>query len=143
MTDSEFLSQATQSVRKLIPHWPSSSIPNTIRYYRDVLHFKVGDPQHLRDGYPEPTFVSVCMGVHCAANIYFFRRPEGEDPLPLGRGMIGMSTKGLKMYYAILKKEGNVHFVEDLENKAWGYGQFEIKDEDGNILQFFHFLEED
>ena len=97
----------------------------------------------MREGYAEPTFLSVCMGFHCAVNIYFFRRPDGEEPLPQGRAMIAMSTEGLEEYYEMLRREGKVKFVEDIENKLWGYRQFEIADEDGNAIQFFRFLEED
>ena len=134
-------SKATQSAWKLIPHWPSKSILDTATFYRDVLHFIVGGPQYLREGYAEPTFLSVCMGLHCAANIYFFRRPDSEEPLPPGRAMIAMSTEGLEEYYEMLRREGKVKFVEDIENKPWGYRQFEIADEDGNGIQFFRFLE--
>ena len=136
-------SEATQSARKLIPHWPSKSILDTISFYRDVLHFKVGAPQYLREGFAEPTFLSVCMGQHCAANIYFFRRPDGEEPLPPGKAMIAMSTEGLEEYYGMLRKEGKVKFVDDIEDKPWGYRQFEIADEDGNAIQFFRFLAEE
>lgn len=139
MADSE----AIKSARKFIAHWPSKSILDTIEYYRDVLHFKVGSAQYMREGYENPTFVSVCMGPHCAVNIYFFRRPEGEESLPPGRGMIAMSTEGLEEYYEMLRKEGKVKFVEDIEDKPWGYRQFEIADGDGNTIQFFRFLEDE
>ena len=56
--------------------------------------------------------------------------------------MIAMTTEGLEEYYDVLKREGKVKFVEGIENKEWGYRQFEIVDEDGNHLQFFLFLEE-
>jgi len=142
MTDPEGPSWVTQSVRGIIPHWPSKSIHDTICFYRDVLHFKVGEPLHTREDYSEPTFVSVSMGRHSEANIYFFRRPEGEKPLDPGRGMIGMSTEGLEEYYELLRKEGRVKFVGDIEDKPWGYRQFEVVDGDGNCIQFFRFLEE-
>ena len=53
-----------------------------------------------------------------------------------------MSIDGLEEYYNLLKREGKVQFIEDIEDKEWGYRQFEIADEDGNRLQFFRFLEE-
>ena len=134
--------KATQSARKLIPHWPSKSILDTLQFYRDALHFKVGEAQYLREGYEHATFLSVCMGPQCAINIYFFRRPEGEEPLAPGKAMIAMSTEGLEEYYQMLREEGKVKFVEDIEDKPWGYRQFEIEDGDGNAIQFFRFLDD-
>jgi uncharacterized glyoxalase superfamily protein PhnB len=136
MTD--FKSSVTQSAWKIIPHFPSTSIPSTIRFYSQVLHFKTGEPQYTQKDNPEPTFCSVCIGPKADANIYFFR----NDSLFPGKAMIAMSTEGLEEYYELLKKEGKVKFVEDIENKEWGYRQFEIVDEDGNHLQFFRFLED-
>ena len=144
MSESKAPAWKTQSTRGIIPHWPSKSIPDTIRFYRDVLHFTVGEPQYLREGYSEPTFVSVCLGRHCESNIYFFRRPEGEEPLHRGTGMIGMDAEGLlEDYYETLRREGKVKFVENIEDKPWGYRQFEVADEDGNRIQFFRHLEDE
>jgi hypothetical protein len=131
---------ATLSARKLIPHWPSSNIPATITYYRDTLHFLTAPPQTPRET-PEPNFVSVAMGPGAAANIYFFRDPV--RPLHPGRGMIGMSRAGLEEYYKTLRGEGRVRWVEEMEDKEWGYRQFEIEDGDGNCLQFFAHLDGD
>jgi uncharacterized glyoxalase superfamily protein PhnB len=142
MSDANPTSSTTQSARKIIPHFPSSSIPSTVRYYTEVLHFKSGGPQYTRKDHPEPTFCSVSMGAHAAANIYFFHLPNDAPTLHPGKAMIAMSTDGLEEYYSLLKREGKVHFVEDIEDKEWGYRQFEVSDEDGNRLQFFRFLED-
>ena len=53
-----------------------------------------------------------------------------------------MSTDGLEQYYNLLKKEAKVTFVDEIEDKDWGYRQFEIADEDGNHIQFFRFLDD-
>jgi hypothetical protein len=132
---------ATLSARKLIPHWPSANIPATISYYRDTLHFLIGPPQTLREGETQPTFVAVGMGPGAAANIYFFRDPVRA--LSPGRAMIAMSRAGLEEYYETLREEGRVKWVEEIEDKEWGYRQFEVEDEDGNCLQFFAFIEGD
>jgi hypothetical protein len=142
MTDASQASSATQSARKIIPHFPSSSIPSTVRYYTDVLHFESGGPQYTRKDHPEPTFCSVVMGPYAAVNIYFFHLPNDAPALHPGKAMIAMSMDGLEEYYGLLKKEGKVLWVEDIENKDWGYRQFEVSDEDGNRLQFFRFLED-
>jgi hypothetical protein len=130
---------ATLSARKIIPHWPSSNIPATIKYYTDTLHFLCGSPQHTREDPSEPTFVSVLMGPGAAANIYFFKDPE--EKLERGKAMIAMSKAGLEEYYAVLKSERRVKWVEDVCDKEWGYRQFEVEDEDANRLQFFCFIE--
>lgn len=135
MSDSKS-SSATQSAWKIIPHWPSKSILSTIRFYSDVLHFTTSEPRS-----PEPTFCSVCIGANCAANIYFFLVSDGNEELSKGKAMIAMSKEGLEEYYGLLKRERKATFVEDIEDKEWGYRQFEIVDEDGNRLQFFRFLE--
>jgi len=141
MSDSEW-SHATESAWKIIPHFPSTSIPSTIRFYTQVLHFKSSEPYYGRKGYLEPTFCSVCIGHQAAANIYFFHIPEKDRALSPAKAMISMSIDGLEEYYNLLKREGKVQFIEDIEDKEWGYRQFEIADEDGNRLQFFRFLEE-
>ena len=81
------------------------------------------------------------MGPGAAANIYFFTSPR--SPLSPGKAMIAMTKMGLEEYYGVLKGEGKVRWVEDLEDKSWGYRQFEVEDEDGNALQFFAFIEGD
>jgi len=81
------------------------------------------------------------MGPGAAANIYFFANPR--SPLSPGKAMIAMTKMGLEEYYGVLKGEGKVRWVEDLEDKSWGYRQFEVEDEDGNGLQFFAFIEGD
>jgi uncharacterized glyoxalase superfamily protein PhnB len=136
------LATATQSARKIIPHFPSNSILATIRYYREVLHFNVGEAQFLRPETSEPTFVSVSAGEQAAANIYFFLTSHSTRKLSPGNIMIEMSTDGLEQYYNLLKEEGKVIFVEEIEDKEWGYRQFEIVDGDGNHIQFFRFLDD-
>jgi uncharacterized glyoxalase superfamily protein PhnB len=135
---AESTTSATQSAWKIIPHFPSRSILSTIQFYSQVLHFKTGEHQFIQKDNSEPTFCSVCIGPNAAANIYFFR----SDLLSPGKAMIAMTTDGLEEYYELLKREGKVTFVEEIEDKAWGYRQFEIVDHDGNHLQFFRFLEE-
>ena len=115
---------------------------STIRYYSEVLHFHVGEPQYLRNDTSEPTFVSVYAGEHADANIYFFLTSQSDRKLSPGNIMVAMSTEGLEDYYNLLKKEGKVNFVEDIEDKEWRYRQFEIVDEDGNHIQFFRFLDD-
>lgn len=132
---------ATLSARKIIVHWPSSNIEATITYYRDVLHFLAGPPQTLRENETEPTSVAMGMGPGAAANIYFFRDPVRA--LSPGRAMIAMSRAGLEEYYKTLRGEGRVLLVEEIEDKEWGYRQFEVEDGDGNCLQFFAHLEGD
>jgi len=136
MTDSK--TSATRSAWKIIPHFPSNSIPSTIQYYAQVLYFKTSEPQFTQKDIPEPTFCSVFIGEKADANIYFFRNKS----LSPGKAMIAMTTEGLEEYYHLLKREGKVKFVEEIEDKEWGYRQFEIVDEDGNHLQFFRFLED-
>jgi uncharacterized glyoxalase superfamily protein PhnB len=57
--------------------------------------------------------------------------------------MIAMSREGLEEYYELLRGEGRVRWVEGIEDKDWGYRQFEVEDLDGNSLQFFAFIEGD
>jgi len=135
------LEQAIQSVRKIIPHFPSKDILQTHNFYTKVLHFKSSGPQYTVKDHPEPTFCSVAIGPHAAANIYFFLALERMGLTP-STAMICMSTEGLEAYYEVLKRDGKVTFVEDIENKPWGYRQFEIEDLNGNRLQFFRFLDD-
>jgi uncharacterized glyoxalase superfamily protein PhnB len=140
---SELMHSPTNSARKIIPHFPSKSIPSTIRFYSQVLHFHVGEAQYTRGKTLHPTFCSVYAGEHANANIYFFLTSESDRKLSPGNIMIAMSTDGLEEYYTLLKREGKVEFVEEIEDKEWGYRQFEIVDEDGSHIQFFRFLEDE
>ena len=86
--------------------------------------------------------VAVAMGPGAAANIYFFRDPVCA--IPPGRAMIAMSKAGLEEYYETLRREGKVKkWIEEIQDKSWGYRQFEVEDEDGNTLLFFAFIEGD
>jgi len=135
------LERAIQSVRKIIPHFPSKNILQTHQFYTTVLHFKSSLSQNTVKDQPDPTFCAVAIGPGAAANIYFFSALETMRLAP-STAMIGMSTEGLETYYQALKQDGKVTFVEDIENKPWGYRQFEIEDLDGNRLQFFRFLDD-
>lgn len=81
---------------------------------------------------------SVAIGKKSDANIYLFKTTAGFTP---SAAMIAMGTKQLDEYYQLLLDEGKVEISMRIEDQPWGYRQFEIKDCDGNRLQFFKFLE--
>lgn len=82
---------------------------------------------------------SVFAGRKADANIYLFEK-DLED-FCKNDVSIAIGRKELDEYYELLKKEATVEFVNDIEDTPWGWRMFEVKDEDGNGLQFFAFLE--
>lgn len=81
---------------------------------------------------------SVAAGHKAAANIYLFKT---SIPFQPSAAMIAMGTSQLDEYYELLKVERKVEISMPIEDQPWGYRQFEVKDVDGNRIQFFKFLE--
>ena len=127
------------SAWKIIPQFQSLSITRTIRFYTEELGFNLGGV-HPGNSTSDATFCSVFIGSKAEANIYFVKCEPGD--FHPRTAMIALGTNELDMFHVQLKSAGKVGFVEPLEDKAWGYRQFSVKDEDGNILTFFTFLEE-
>jgi uncharacterized glyoxalase superfamily protein PhnB len=139
---------------KIIPFFRSTNITDTVAFYQDILHFTLGGvhsnsdtPNAESEPEPEPTFASLFIGAKADANIYFL------TTVPAGRAMIGMSLEGLESYYSRLKEAGTFTEMDAteqgsavrmgmgaIENKPWGYRQFDLMDKDGNELTFFAFL---
>lgn len=132
---------------KIIPFFRSNNIDRTVAFYRDVLHFTVGGVHSETESTDsEATFASLFIGEKADANIYFL------PTVPASRAMIGMRLIGLENYYSRLKEEGVLGEINAkvkggmigmMEDKPWGYRQFEVRDEDGNDLTFFAFLSGD
>jgi catechol 2,3-dioxygenase-like lactoylglutathione lyase family enzyme len=152
------------SAWKIIPHFPSRSIPATIAFYTSVLGFSVGGT-YVHDDHPlagagDPTFVSLYAGDKAAANIYFFLTVEGKDrerTMGEGKVMIALKEGEVDVLYEKLKGlqeersksrgegegggEGEWGIVDEIGDRPWGYRDFSVRDEDGNQLSFFCFLE--
>ncbi|ETN41931.1 uncharacterized protein HMPREF1541_03870 [Cyphellophora europaea CBS 101466] len=129
----------TDTAWGLVPHFPSSSIRDTVNFYTNDLHFQLGgiDPEDA----DEPNMCSVFIGIGAMkGNIYFFQSQPGEKLHP-AKAMIALGTEAVDEYHDLLKAEGKVRIVDPVEDKPWGYRQFEVEDPDGNRLQFFRFLE--
>lgn len=153
----------TASAWKIIPHFPSRSIPATIAFYTTILGFTLGGT-YVHDDHPlagagEPTFASLAAGDKAAANIYFFLTVDGQDrgrAMGEGRVMIALKegevdvlyekVKGLEEERAKVSGEkegegGDWGIVDEIGDRPWGYRDFSVKDADGNLLSFFCFLE--
>ncbi|KAK6544762.1 hypothetical protein TWF694_001445 [Orbilia ellipsospora] len=135
-----------RSARKIIAKFKCLDVRRTALFYVNDLHFKLGG-MHTQEDETEPYMASLFIGRHADANIYFFRADNVTDQattnvvIPKGELMISLGTKQLDDYYNLLKEEGRVNIVDPIEDKPWGYRQFEIEDLDGNKIQFFRFLE--
>ena len=55
--------------------------------------------------------------------------------------MIALGTTQLDEFYNLLRARKRVEISEPIADMEWGYRQFTIKDNDGNALTFFKFLE--
>lgn len=155
----------TASAWKIIPHFPSRSIPATIAFYTSILGFTLGGT-YVHDDHPlaaagDPTFASLAVGDKAAANIYFFLTVEGKDrdrTMGEGRVMIALKEGEVDVLYEKLKgleeertkrsgemkgEEGREWgIVDEIGDMPWGYRQFTVRDGDGNHLSFFNFLED-
>ncbi|OBT86734.1 hypothetical protein VE02_06256 [Pseudogymnoascus sp. 03VT05] len=152
----------TASAWKIIPHFPSRSIPATIAFYTSILGFSLGGT-YVHDDHPlagagEPTFASLFAGDKAAANIYFFLTVDGQDRgrvMGEGRVMIALKEGEVDVLYEKLKRleeervkgsgekgGGDWGIVDEIGDRPWGYRDFSVKDGDGNTLSFFCFLED-
>ena len=116
----------------------SRSISLTVQFYTEKLGFELASVKP-EDGSSEMTFCSLFIGKKADANFYF-SRASNEDFSP-SRAMIALGTLELDGYYDYLKRLADVEITEEIEDTPWGYRQFTIKDNDGNLLTFFKFLE--
>ncbi|KAF3491477.1 glyoxalase family protein [Arthroderma uncinatum] len=141
----------SNSAWKIIPQFCSISIPQTIKFYTESLHFTLGGT-HPDDENSIPIFCSVAIGKKADANIYFFKTKlpsstnergseDTERVFHHSSAMIALGTTELDEYYDILTKEGTVKITRPIEDQPWGYRQFTVEDPDGNKLTFFKFLE--
>ncbi|KAF2002547.1 Glyoxalase/Bleomycin resistance protein/Dihydroxybiphenyl dioxygenase [Amniculicola lignicola CBS 123094] len=130
-------SQLATSAWKIIPKFHCSDVTRTAKFYTEQLGFHLGSIEH--DDASVAFMCSVAMGKKSDANIYIFRADATE--FRTSSAMIALGTTELDKYYEQLKKEGIVKIIEDIEDKPWGYRQFEVSDPDGNLIQFFKFLE--
>ena len=129
------LHNLTRSAHKIIPHLRCADVNRTAAFYLDNLHFELGG---LR---PEVPMVSVFMGRKAEANIYIFGKQPSDGHAPTGTIMVGLGKAELEQYYQALLKEKKVDIVHTIEDRPWGFRQFDVKDLDGNVLQFFAFIE--
>ncbi|KAF4759799.1 hypothetical protein HAV15_005643 [Penicillium sp. str.  len=126
-----------KSAWKVIPMFQSRSIPLTIQFYTEKLGFELASV-NPEEGSSEQTFCSLFIGRKADANFYFSKATTGN--FTPSQAMIALGTSQLDEYYNHLRSLDDVEIVEDVEDTPWGYRQFSIKDNDGNILTFFKFL---
>lgn len=134
---NQIMAEIVRSAWKIIPQFSSRSIEATAKFYADELSFIVGGlyPEDAA----EPTFCSVFIGKKAEANIYFHKCPP--DDFRPSKAMIAMGTKQLDEYHDHLRARAAMEFVHPITDEVWGYRQFTVKDNDGNELTFFKFLE--
>lgn len=126
------------SAWKIIPHFPCTAIDATINFYIECLHFNLGGTDRDDDLHHEARMCSVAVGRKADANLYLFKKNPPFEP---SAAMVALGTKQLDQYYELLVAEEKVEISMPIEDQPWGYRQFEVKDIDGNRVQFFKFLE--
>ncbi|KAJ5619466.1 hypothetical protein N7510_003450 [Penicillium lagena] len=128
----------TDSAWKVIPMFHSRSISSTIHFYTQKLGFKLASvkPEGCET---ELTFCSMFIGKKADANFYF--SSATAEAFKPSQAMIALGTSELDEYYEHVKGFPEVEIAEDIEDTPWGFRQFTIKDNDGNLLTFFKFLE--
>jgi uncharacterized glyoxalase superfamily protein PhnB len=131
-------SEIVNSAWKVIPMFESRSIPLTVEFYTKTLGFELASVKP-EDNESELYFCSMFIGKKADANFYFSK--VTREKFKSSHAMIGLGTRELDEYYDYLKSQTGVEFSEDIDDKPWGFRQFTIKDNDGNLLTFFKFLE--
>lgn len=116
----------------------SRSIPDTVEFYTKKLGFELASVKP-EDGESELYFCSVFIGKKAEANFYFSK--VSTESFRPSQAMVALGTSQLDEFYVYLKGIPGVEFDENIEDKPWGFRQFTIKDNDGNLLTFFKFLE--
>ena len=116
----------------------SRSIPLTVEFYTKKLGFELASVKP-EDGESDLYFCSMFIGKKADANFYFSKATA--ESFKTSEAMIALGTSELDEYYAYLKGQTGVEIAEDIEDKPWGFRQFTIKDNDGNRLTFFKFVE--
>ncbi|KAA8643809.1 hypothetical protein EYZ11_007358 [Aspergillus tanneri] len=136
------MSSSVQSAWKIIPMFHSLNISHTVDFYTQRLGFEIGevkpDPSDEKSETSEPYFCSLFIGKKADANLYFSLNREEFKPT---QALIALGTVELDEYYKYLKCRGDVEITDELEDTDWGWRWFTIKDDDGNSLTFFKFLE--
>ncbi|KAL2880140.1 hypothetical protein SGCOL_004525 [Colletotrichum sp. CLE4] len=127
------------SAWKIIPSLSSRNIAATVEFYTSELGFTLGGTKSVNDDDSQLYFCSLYAGKKATANIYFFLRDDSE--FHPGGVMIALGTAGLDHFHDLLIARGNVKVVQAIRDTPWGYRQFTIKDNDGNRLTFFKYLE--
>jgi uncharacterized glyoxalase superfamily protein PhnB len=131
------MAEIVRSAWKIIPQFSSRSIDATAKFYAEELSFIVGG--FYPDEASEKTFCSVLIGKKAEANIYFHKCAPEE--FHASKAMIALGTKQLDEFHNHLQARATVEIVHPIKDEVWGYRQFTIKDNDGNELTFFKFLE--
>lgn len=131
-------SDILNSAWKVIPMFESRSIDDTIEFYTKKLGFELASikPEN-RDA--ELFFCSIFIGKKAEANFYFSK--VKSESFKSSQAMIALGTSELDLFHAYLKRTPGIEFEEEIDDKPWGFRQFTIKDNDGNLLTFFKFLE--
>ncbi|KAJ5861358.1 uncharacterized protein N7529_008668 [Penicillium soppii] len=127
-----------KSAWKVIPMFQSRSISLTVKFYTEKLGFELASVKP-EDESSQATFCSLFIGKKADANFYF-SRASNEDFNP-SHAMIALGTRQLDEYYDYLGRLAGIEITEEIEDTPWGFRQFTIKDNDGNLLTFFKFLE--
>jgi len=142
---------------KIIPFFTTPHVGALLGFYKTHLgDFKIS--AHPPDT-PEPTFASIAAGPGAAANIYILQdgeRARGScmvmlDSLPvlgqLYERLVGQEelqhSDGVVWTGKPESVEGASAVIGPLEDKPWGYRQFDLVDPHGNLIVFFAFLEGD
>lgn len=130
------MGEIVSSAWKIIPQFQSRSIKATVKFYNEQLSFQLGG---LHPDDDAPSFCSIFIGKKAEANIYF-HECSPED-FHTSKAMIALGTNELDEFHDRLRSREIVEFVQPIKDEDWGYRQFTIKDNDGNQLTFFKFLE--
>ncbi|MFX0205000.1 MAG: VOC family protein [Candidatus Hodarchaeota archaeon] len=120
---------------KLEPMIYTTNIETAIKFYRDILEFKIEEYYPNKEN---PTWVCIRIG---------------EDRFGIGKTFSdinhklhprGVDGSGVQFYIKVTnvdqiyeKYRNKVDLIDDIENKPWGDREFTFKDPDGYLISFY------
>lgn len=128
------MTTAAGTAWKIIPEFDCKCIKATIKFYTEELCFS--------SVVEEPIFCSLGIGEKANLKIDFIELVEG-DQFKASSASIGLGTPQVDDFYDHLVQRGKVKITQPALNEEWGYRQFVVEDNDGNVLTFFEFLDDE
>ena len=126
-----------------IPALPVSDISRSIRFFHEVLHFRVA---HQDESFAVLKREEVELHLWLASDLDWKSRSgslpvvSGAESFIAGTASCRVQVAGVNELYTELQPSSTVHPNGKLEEKPWGGREFAVSDPDCNLVTFFEQL---